>query len=79
MTTGGSKPHEAKPSFKCVKLLRKIHSKGYVHSDVKPENFLSAFSDDRSADLSRGLYMIDLGLARKWRDISKPHGHISYG
>ena len=64
---------------KCVQLLRKLHSKGYVHGDVKPENFLCAYSDDNIIDPGRGLFMIDLGLASRWKDPSKPTGHIAYG
>lgn len=64
---------------KCVKLLRKLHSKGFVHGDVKPENFLCSYSESNHIDPSRGLYMVDLGLASKWRDPSKPGGHIAYG
>lgn len=64
---------------KCVQLLRKLHQKGYVHGDVKPENFLCAYSEDKLMDPARGLYMVDLGLASRWRDPSKPGGHISYG
>ena len=65
--------------YKCVQLLRKLHSKGYVHGDVKPENFLCAYSEDKDIDPSRGLFMVDLGLASRWRDPSKPGGHIPYG
>lgn len=64
---------------KCVRLLKKLHAKGYVHGDVKPENFLCAYSEGNGIDPSRGLYMVDLGLASKWRDPSKPGGHIAYG
>lgn len=64
---------------KCIRLLQKLHSKGYVHGDVKPENFLCARTNSKRIDPSRGIYMIDLGLASKWRDYSKPSGHIDYG
>lgn len=64
---------------KCVRLLRKLHEKGYVHGDVKPENFLCAYSESNSMDPAKGLYMVDLGLASRWRDHSKPGGHIAYG
>lgn len=64
---------------KCVELLRKLHSKGYVHGDVKPENFLCAFSDEPDIDPDRGLFMVDLGLASRWRDVSRTCGHIAYG
>mmetsp|Transcript_13282 Transcript_13282/g.53001 ORF Transcript_13282/g.53001 Transcript_13282/m.53001 type:complete len:265 (+) Transcript_13282:133-927(+) len=65
---------------KCVELLRKLHAKGYVHGDVKPENFLCSPSEGSTiSHPSKGLYMIDLGLASKWRDSSRPNGHINYG
>lgn len=64
---------------RCVQLLRKLHLKGYVHGDVKPENFLCAYSEDNSIDPSRGLFMVDLGLASRWRDPTKSNGHIAYG
>eukprot|EP00871_Galdieria_phlegrea_P001222 jgi/Galph1/20/GphlegSOOS_G4775.1 len=66
----------------CVNLLRTVHSKGYVHGDVKPENFLCAYEEGGhplQADPSKGLYMIDLGLASKYRDPTRPNGHIAYG
>lgn len=64
---------------KCVQLLRKLHAKGYVHGDVKPENFLCSYSEENVIDPSLGLYMVDLGLASRWRDPSKMGGHIAYG
>lgn len=64
---------------KCVQLLQKLHSKGYVHGDVKPENFLCAHTEDGSMDPKKGLFMVDLGLASRWRDLTRPSGHIAYG
>ena len=37
----------------------------YVHGDVKPENFLLGPPDTPKANR---LYLVDLGLATKWRD-----------
>lgn len=65
---------------KCVQLLQKLHAKGYVHGDVKPENFLCAYTSDPSnIDPRKGLYMIDFGLASPWRDLTRTSGHIAYG
>lgn len=42
--------------------IETLHGLGYVHSDIKPENLMTGNNDpDR-------LYMIDFGLARKFRD-----------
>lgn len=65
--------------YKCVELLRKLHSKGYVHGDVKPENFLMAHDENNRMDPKNGLFMVDLGLASRWRDLTRASGHIQYG
>jgi serine/threonine protein kinase len=64
---------------KCVDLLRKLHAKGYVHGDVKPENFLCAYSEEGAMDPNDGMFVVDLGLASRWRDVSRANGHIAYG
>ncbi|PAA70226.1 hypothetical protein BOX15_Mlig023983g1 [Macrostomum lignano] len=49
-----------------------IHSKNFIHRDVKPDNFLMGLG--KKGNL---VYMIDFGLAKKYRD-SKTHQHIPY-
>uniref|UniRef100_M4CQF6 non-specific serine/threonine protein kinase n=1 Tax=Brassica campestris TaxID=3711 RepID=M4CQF6_BRACM len=48
-----------------ISILEKFHMKGFVHGDVKPENFL--LGQPGTAD-EKKLYLIDLGLASKWKD-----------
>jgi len=38
-----------------------LHSKNYIHRDIKPENFLIG-----KGDLSTTIYLIDLGLSKKY-------------
>eukprot|EP00171_Calliarthron_tuberculosum_P020719 IDg20719t1 len=64
--------------LKSVDLLRKLHSKGFVHGDVKPENFMCSYAEGKRAHPRDGLYMVDLGLASRWRDLTRPSGHIAY-
>lgn len=45
--------------------------KGYVHGDVKPENFLVGPTSE--AGKSRKLYLVDLGLAMRWRQYQNKH------
>lgn len=46
----------------------------YVHGDIKPENFLLGPPD---TNRSKRLYLVDLGLAMKYRD-GRYGGHVKY-
>ncbi|XP_069363085.1 casein kinase I-like isoform X2 [Maniola hyperantus] len=49
-----------------------IHCKCFIHRDIKPDNFLMGIGRHCNK-----LYMIDFGLAKKFRDI-RTRAHISY-
>ncbi|PWZ30524.1 Casein kinase 1-like protein HD16 [Zea mays] len=56
-----------------ISILEKLHSKGFVHGDVKPENFLLG---QPGSPEDKKLYLIDLGLAavsiNKWSSLTYP-------
>ncbi|KAK1411998.1 hypothetical protein QVD17_32905 [Tagetes erecta] len=56
-----------------LSILEKMHLKGYVHGDVKPENFLLG---QPSTSQEKKLFLVDLGLATKWRHGAS--GHVEY-
>ncbi|GAA0150619.1 non-receptor serine/threonine protein kinase [Lithospermum erythrorhizon] len=61
-------------AIESLSILEKMHAKGFIHGDVKPENFLLG---QRSTDQEKKLFLVDLGLATKWRDNAKAQ-HVEY-
>ncbi|KAG2245607.1 hypothetical protein Bca52824_085235, partial [Brassica carinata] len=61
-------------AVEAISILEKLHMKGFVHGDVKPENFL--LGQPGTAD-EKKLYLIDLGLASRWKD-SHSGQHVEY-
>jgi len=57
-----------------VNLCSFIHSKGFLHRDIKPDNYM--FGRDKK---KRRLYMIDFGLSKKYIDDNKKHLPIQHG
>ncbi|XP_028076998.1 casein kinase I-like [Camellia sinensis] len=46
-------------AIEAISILEKMHSRGYVHGDIKPENFL--LGPPRTPD-EKKLFLVDLGL-----------------
>ncbi|KAB1218513.1 Casein kinase I isoform delta-like [Morella rubra] len=61
-------------AIEAISILEKMHSRGYVHGDVKPENFL--LGTPGTPD-EKKLFLVDLGLATRWRD-SSTGMHVEY-
>lgn len=51
-----------------IKRVELLHQYGYIHRDIKPENFV--FGRDSHTDT---LFLIDYGLAKKYRDEKNQH------
>ncbi|KAJ6824351.1 casein kinase 1-like protein HD16 isoform X1 [Iris pallida] len=61
-------------AIEAISILEKMHSKGYVHGDVKPENFLLG---PPGTSEEKKLFLVDLGLATRWKDTSSAQ-HVEY-
>ncbi|CAK7353248.1 unnamed protein product [Dovyalis caffra] len=55
-----------------IARIEYMHSKGFLHRDIKPDNFLMGLG--RKANQ---VYVIDFGLAKRYRDPTT-HQHITY-
>ena len=51
--------------------LEYIHSKNYIHKDIKPQNFVNGRKDPKN------IYIIDFGFSKKYRS-SRTGKHIKY-
>ncbi|XP_056169397.1 casein kinase 1-like protein HD16 isoform X2 [Syzygium oleosum] len=61
-------------AVEAISILEKLHSKGYIHGDIKPGNFLLG---PPGTPEDKKLYLTDLGLARRWLDNSTG-SHVKY-
>ncbi|MBA0716377.1 hypothetical protein Golax_015211 [Gossypium laxum] len=60
-------------AVEAISILEKLHLKGFVHGDVKPENFL--LGQPGSVD-EKKLYLIDLGLGMGTIRYASVHAHL---
>jgi serine/threonine protein kinase len=55
-------------SLQVFDLLMRLHSCGYVHRDIKPDNFLVGNGHERSK-----IFLIDFGLAKRFKTAERVH------
>jgi serine/threonine protein kinase len=57
-------------AVEAIAILQCLHQKGWVHGDVKPENFLLG---QPGTPRATRLYLVDFGLAQRWREGKGAH------
>jgi len=53
-----------------IRLLQSLHNCGFIHRDIKPSNFMFGYDNE--------LYMMDLGLAKRYLTKSGKHIELRY-
>lgn len=59
-------------AFQMISRIEFIHSRSYLHRDIKPDNFLMGIGRN-----SYKVYMVDLGLAKKYQ-CPRTKQHVPY-
>jgi len=59
-------------AIQVLNRIEKLHVNGFIHRDIKPDNFLIGVSKKKKGRI----FLIDLGLAKKY--VTRNNKHISY-
>ena len=54
----------------CILAIEAVHNLGYIHRDIKPDNFLIGRPGTKSANV---IHVVDFGMAKQYRDPKTKH------
>jgi serine/threonine protein kinase len=58
--------------IKMLDIIKFIHDKGFIHRDIKPDNFLFGLNSDGSINTEK-IYLIDFGFCKTYKTIEGEH------
>ena len=63
-------------AYKMINLIKVFHSQGYVHRDIKPQNFvIEHYNDDRCPKYPE-VFLVDYGLAKRYLNADMSHTEL---
>ena len=54
-----------------LKSIEFIHNSGFIHRDIKPQNFVAGrgYDDHHKESIDDGIYLVDFGLSKEYLSV----------
>lgn len=63
-------------AYKMIHVLRIFHQRGFVHRDIKPQNFVLEYYEGKCPKFPE-VFLVDYGLAKRYLNADKTHARFA--
>lgn len=64
-------------AYKMIHLIKLFHDSGFVHRDIKPQNFVLQYFKDDACPKFPEVFLVDYGLAKRYRNADQTHAQFA--